>query len=316
MRVKAGQRKEAAIVLMIILAGLFLWANFAQQAAPAFKVYGVTNLKYSDGSTWSSNSSVLAASVVQNNGKTINAISEDVYGTWSVSGAASSARVQYFVYYYVNITGPFYYGGRIYTSLTGYTDLPLTSYPTMTVTTNPWLAIENGINPTDSWLTDWYYQAGSGAQIGPYNTGGVLAAVVTNPRVLNANQTNSVTSSFESLLGVSNITNGKTSQLTSWSMTGVQLFNNMMQTSWGGPLGLEVGVGGVSIGNGYFASMATGSQYKLTFIVSYLYRWQDATGQWTPWHAGTANLGSLALSLNNGYYVQVYFTASQSQSVT
>ncbi|MDG7035095.1 MAG: hypothetical protein JRM78_02615 [Nitrososphaerota archaeon] len=316
---KLNRNTEVAVVLLVVLLGLILAGFLPGYHAPSkFKVYGITQIGYTDGTTQVINSaqtSILGQSVISTNGKIISSLSEHVYGTWSVSGAPS-ANVQYFVYYYVNITGPFYYGGRIFTSLTGYTNIPVTNYPSLTITSNPWLSIENGANPSDAWLEDWYYQVGSGTQIGPYNTAGVLASVVTNPHILNANTTNSVTSSFEALLGVQNITNGKSVQLTQWSETGPGLYTNLMQTSWGGPLGFSVGAGSVSVGNGYFATMAQGNNYQITFAASYLYRWQDVTGQWSPWVSGTANLGTLSISVSNGYWVSVYFTPSSSQSVS
>lgn len=246
-------------------------------------------------------------SVLTNEGKKLYSISADAYVKYLIKPSGRSLHVQDWYQFYIEISGTYADGAREYDPLTGFLDLFYNSYQD-TQKTSRWILLYN--NPGASWtgLTDFvkyfYKEAGSGVQAGLLNIGPVEARAV-DEFVVKALGSGIVAKQLgdklTGWLGVGTVKTGDVKTIISWYMKGWDFYNYLKRMNW---LGLSIHIGEFSVGLGKWVRMHDGDTYTINFKVGYFYRWQDVTGEWTDWRAGTITLATLTLKVEQGtWYV-------------
>ena len=253
---------------------------------------------------------LVSQSVLGAGGKTIASLSISQNINFDVKdylGAPTTANAQWWVNFYVVVTGPFISGNRN-CNILGCGDNPigLTQLGSITVKTNRMDLIGNNLlGPfSNSPINAYYMERGSGLSAGNLNWG------VTEAHDLQAAASgNPITAALTSLLvnnlAVQPVKDAQSVSVINWATphTGPQLWNDFYLTTWDGfafcnnYLGCYLG--------GKLMRMQNGDGYVFTFHTTVAYRWQDATGQWTPWGIKDFTLATLNTQVANSYYTNV-----------
>ena len=293
----------ALILVAAVFAGVWWWREYNK---PGVYLGGKITVIFEDGSKAEYTTdptnllSLYKLTVLTNSGKKIASISCDPWIKYYIKPPDKTAKVQYLVIFYIEVTGPFFTGARSYSSLTGFIDLPVSHY-TDTVTTNRWVWLGNvGFFSSD--IVEYFYrERGSGLQVGCINLGAEYAKAVTD--ALSGNYVSSqLAKALTTAVAVVEKRNGDFEYLVNWRISGPDFYVLMKRIDW---QGLALHSGSFTVGAGKFMRIWPGDQYTITFKVGYFFRHQDLTGDWSPWKAGTVTLATLKVNAQEGYWVQV-----------
>ena len=304
-----------AALAVILLYLLYPWI-LAAFAIPGFNLNSDITVTYTDGSsrTISSSTNLLQKiSVIQDNGKTIQSISTNIYGAWKSTPAGQTAKVQYWIIFYLEIQGPFFTGLRSYNSLTGFADLPVSGTYAYDAVTDRWWYISNAIIPTASFSSAFYAERGSGLQVGQLNIGPEMAKAITDA-LGGATVISGLATQLTTLLPTAQVTDGQTVSIITWTMTGPTFYTNLKRCEWSGA---SINLGDfITLGAGKWMQMHDGDSYSIKFHVGYFFRWQDLTGEWTPWKSGDIVVSTLQTQIVSGYFVNMGLTVNGGVTVT
>lgn len=303
-----------ASVILIVLFGLVVYAEYrVAMAVPGAVLEGTVTIQYEDGTkaVLSGNDQQLFSllqqqlNVLMYNNKKLTSISTNVNLRFTVTPSDKTLKCQYWVLYWIEVDGTFFWGARLYSSLTGFVDTPSgaknTYYATKAM--NKW-AYKVG-NPSLGWgtissfVSPFYAEATSSVWVD-------LSTYITDPQtVTNALSGVPIVGSLADKLGAmitsAQVKNGDNPLLISWTMTGPDFYTRLKRSDFNG---IAVHFGDFTIGTGEFARMNAGDQYTVKFNVGYFFRYQDVTGEWTSWKVGQSTLASLNMQVAEGtWYV-------------
>lgn len=292
----------ASVTIAVLIVAVCFW--WYESTKPSVYLGGTVTVAFEDGSKVEYTTdptnflSLYKLTVLTNNGKKIASISCDPWIKYRINPPDKAVKVQYLVMFYIEVEGPFFTGARSYSSLTGFIDLPVSHYNDK-ITTNRWVWIMNlGYWQT---LSNLYMEKGSGLQVGAVNLGPEYAKDVTD--ALSRNYvSNQLAKALTTTVAVVEKRNGDFEYLVNWEMSGPNFYILMKRIDW---QGLALHVGDFSVGAGKFMRVWDGDQYTITFKVGYFFRYQDITGDWTPWKSGEITLAILKVNAEQGYWVQV-----------
>lgn len=279
------------------------------------QVVGTVTLNYANGQTQTFTTTntlwdqLRSGSILTANGQQLNGITVNMNIAYSVKGISSSVTAQYWVVFYMQVTGP---AGVAYRAI----NLPLLgnveSYVgdiqgTPTYDTNRWYLLRNnlGFGP----YANYYAEKGSGLQVGNINLGPGEAYDVTQA-LTGVPVAGPLASQLTTLLGTTTKSDGQTEPLITWTRTGPQFYQDMWSIAYPASLwGVSLPSGTYCVpftttcgGAGAYLRMHQNDQYTVSFKAGIFYRWQDATGFWTGWQEKNQNLATFTLGVANGWY--------------
>jgi len=326
-------RKKIALgigLVALLVIGIAVYVLF-NRPATSFTTHllGTITLEYGDGTTkvYSTDSTLwdqlITQSILSANGQKLNNIKTDLSLIYSVTGASSSVTAQYWVIYYMQVTGAAGTAMRIVNvPLLGNSELYIGEIGTQVYDTDRWYLMRNnlGFGP----YANYYAEKGSGLPLGNINLGADQAMNVYNAVSSTVPVAASLASSLTTLLGSTTKTNGQTEPLISWSRTGPQFYVDMWSIAYPNSLwGISLPSGSFCIpviavcgGAGAYLRMHEGDQYTVSFRTAIFYRWQDTTGFWTPWQEQNAELAKLTFGIASGWYTVLGIKVGGSVTLT
>lgn len=326
----------SALIVMILAIGVFAYFAFAPKFGT--QLQGSIQICYADGScqTFTTQNNLWGQmapqAVLSGQGGVITGLKlnlQILYAVLDFNGnhlPDKTVNAQYFVGYYIQVTGPAGVAIR-------YVNIPLfgtgeaayiSDLGTKTFDTNRYVFLANslGMGP----IGGYYVEKGSGLQAGNLNVGPDQAILINNvikSGIPVASQIASFQNLFSPLLGVVNHKDGDTEPLISWNKDGAQFWTDMYSIVypyqiWGitAPSGSAC-LGSTCFGAGAYLRMHTGTQspsmsggdqYTLSFRAFIWYRWQDLTGVWADWKFANPNLATINMQVQNGYYANLGVT--------
>jgi len=307
-------RKIVALVLLaLILGGLAVYLAYMWYSTgrPGAYLEGTVKIRYQDGTEvilgsedrqlfkildyWNKRMNVLTYS-----GENLWSIDADINLRFRVDPPDKSVKAQYWILYWVEIDGIFFWGGRLYSSITGFVDTPISTYST-TKSFNKWNA--KVMNPSISWsgiesfVDPFYREATSSVLVD-------LSSYISDPKsvtdALNGVPiVGSLADVLSAHLSAGEVRNGDNPLVVSWSMDAPDFYVRLKRSNFNG---LSVHLGDFSIGAGEFARMWDGDSYRVAFKVGYFFRWQDVTGEWSEWKYGTVTIATFNMKVEAGQW--------------
>ena len=323
-----SKKAEAAIAIAVILGALVVTylAFFFVPGGLGTQLIGDITVVYSDGTSQTFHTDTnlwgkLQQSVLSNlqTGQRINSIKADVSIRYTVTGLSSKVTTQYWVIFYMQVTGPAGVGIR-------YRDVPLFGTGqiawlrddgTRTFDTDRWVFLTNGLGFAGN-IANYYMEKGSGLQVGNINLGPAFATAVYKTIGQGTGVGQDLANQLTLLLGTVDRTNGQTEALMSWQKDGATFFKDLYTIAypyqiWGVPMPsgqLVIPGTSISFGAGEYMRMNNGDGYSISFRVAAFYRWQDSTGIWTPWNEKNIELARINTSIKDGWYTFLSISVS------
>ena len=305
------KRAFAVGLLAIILVGIIayvLW-DYVSGGQPGAYLEGTVTIKYEDGTEivlgsedkrlfnilnyWNKRLNVLTYG-----GKKLWGISTNINLKFRVSPPDKTLKAQYWIIYWIEVDGTFFWGGRMYSGLTGFVDTPISTYQDDKAM-NKWAYKVS--NPELSWdhigsfVEPFYREATSSVWVD-------LSTLISDPKsvtdALNGFPlVGSLADKLSAGLSATTVRDGDQPLLVKWEMSGADFYVRLKRSNFNG---LSFHSGDFSIGFGEFARLWDGDQYTIKFKVGYFFRYQDITGEWTEWKHGTVTLATLDMKVTEG----------------
>jgi len=301
-------RKQAIALVLIAVAvaasiGIYLlWLQYQ----PGVWLEGEVVLTFEDGSTVMLTTprselerlmltALKRQSIITYGGKKLLNVAAKSNVKFIITPADRTLKTQYYAIYWIEIEGTFADGLRSYTSLWGFTDAFVGSYAS-TEAMNRW----NWMLNLGTWgdYAKFYQEKGSGVQIGVLNVGAEYAKAVCD-----AMSFNTVTKELaERLTAVTSVTtkqNGAVDILADWQMTGPDFYMDLKRFCFSGA---ALHIGDFSVGAGRWMRMWNRDSYTVRFKEFVAYRYQDITGEWSPWKSKTQTIAAMTMNVQEGYW--------------
>jgi len=295
-----------AIILVVAIAYFiyaYLWVH------PGAWLESTVKIRYEDGTevVLDSNDFPLFSllkrmSVITYGGKKIWGISTQVNIRFTITPPDRSLKAQWWLIYWTEQQGTFFWGGRAYHSWIGFVDVPLRTYSANKAMFK-WQA--KVMNPELSWfqiksfVDPFYRESTSSIWVD-------LSTYVADPKtVTDALSGIPIVGGLADTLGArlssATVKDGDRPLVVSWDMKGYDFYTRLKRSNWNG---LSVHLGDFSIGVGEFARMWDNDAYTIRFKAGYFFRYQDISGEWSKWKYGTVTIATLNMKIVEGsWYV-------------
>lgn len=314
------QKTYALLVVAILVFGV-LFLYWPQGSQTGMKVGGTLVIDYGDGTkitmvsdnaatnAWDKLKGMAGLNVLSVNGRAFTANSKITlaeFVVWDVlpknpDGTERKANVQYWANGYITVDSIFSNGIRSYDPLTGFHTTE-TSHFSGTKNTNYWNSMD--LTGTSGFVPNYYAEKGSGLQVGNVNWG-IDAVKMAHPleeATKGVPLVGDAAQAATTVLGHIEVTNGQKETLFGYTKPVYETHIDLGRINW---QGLSFNAGSLTFGAGTWTRLAVDDTVTIHWRMSYIYRYQDVTGEWSQWKGGDVELFSLTTKVQSGTYITV-----------
>lgn len=308
---RAKNQAVAVVMIVMILSAFVLYLLWPRAGAETgLEIDGEFGIIYADGTraVVSTESSPLERISEQFNLAIMNIGGRDLTmndrmylstsARFTVIPRDKPANVQYWMHQWIQLEGKYARGARLYSPLSGFEDGFYLSWgckgDDQRCTTSRWNGID--IFGTSGFIPTYYKERGSGLQAGNLNLGAEYAKDVTNA-FKGVPVAESLAKALTTLLAKQEISDGYRLGLNNWNKPAYEVYIDLQRINW---KGLSFNAGSFSVGLGDWARFDVGDTYKMNIYAGWFWRFQDITGEWSDWKAGSKKIGTITFKIVEG----------------